>query len=336
MNRPIMEYHPVFGYRYIPGLKARLTGDGGPYLVQVNQAGFRCHHEFTRTRTPGRFRILLFGDSYTAGEGVSDRNRYSDLLETLVPGVEVFNFALSGSGTDQQYLVFRELARDIEHDLVVAAVMVENIRRIVARYRENVVPETGEHVLRPKPYFTLRPDGGLELHHVPVPRETIPLASLPAGQMGAVDRGGRFRELRDWIRRMGLTDTVQKLTRYQALPAYGRASSPDWRLMKAILTQWASECTAPMIVMPVPLPVYVEQTSSPRHYRRRFQELAALPNVTVHDPLPDLWRVPRAERRALRFPHDVHPTAAAHRILAESLAGAVRPFLATSAASRSA
>ncbi|MBW3572780.1 MAG: SGNH/GDSL hydrolase family protein [Gemmatimonadetes bacterium] len=326
MSRQLFQYHPTFAYQYVPGLKARLEGDGGPYLLRVNQAGFRCAHEFTPTKSPDRFRVLLFGDSYTAGDGVSDRDRYGDLLEGLLPGVEVFNFALSGTGTDQQYLIFREAARGIEHDLVVVGVMVENIRRIVARYREYLSSTTGERLLHAKPYFTLE-GGELRLHNVPVPEKPVRLDELPPEERPYVDLGGRFRRLRDWVRRMGWTDTLQRLTRYQALPAYNRAGSPDWLLMKAILTRWASEATAPVMIMPIPLPAYVEETSSPRRYQKRFRELAALPNVTVHDPLPHLRRVPRAERRALRFPNDVHPTAAAHRVLAQSLAEAVQPFV---------
>lgn len=46
--------------------------------------------------------------------------------------------------------------------------------------------------------------------------------------------------------------------------------------------------------------------------------------MTVHDPLPDLLKYQRDERRAFRFAQDSHPTPNGHRALAESLAGAVR------------
>ena len=42
------------------------------------------------------------GDSFTAADGVSNRQRYSDLLEARLPGIEVYNFGLPGTGTDQQ------------------------------------------------------------------------------------------------------------------------------------------------------------------------------------------------------------------------------------------
>ena len=98
--------------------------ESGGYLVRVNDQGFRSEHEFVREKTPGTRRVLLFGDSFTAGDGVRNRDRYGDVLEELIPGLEVYNFGLPGSGTDQQYLIFREWADRFEHDLVIVAVLV--------------------------------------------------------------------------------------------------------------------------------------------------------------------------------------------------------------------
>ena len=44
--RQLYEYHPVVGYRYIPGLKARIPHEGGGYLMQVNEQGFRADRPF--------------------------------------------------------------------------------------------------------------------------------------------------------------------------------------------------------------------------------------------------------------------------------------------------
>jgi hypothetical protein len=327
MNRSLFEYHPVFGYRFIPSLRVRVPHEGGGYLVRVNASGFRCEHEFAPQKAPDTFRVLLFGDSYTAGDGVSARDRYGDVVEKLLPGVEVFNFGLPGSGTDQQYLIYRELAGGIEHDLVVIAAQVENIRRVAARFRVYEGPGGKEMVLA-KPYFSLDGAGALRLHHVPVPREPLRPEDLPADEAQHVDRGGGMVLLRQVVHRLGLTELAQAVTRYQPLPAYDRADHPDWRLMRAILSRWAGEAHAPVVVMPVPIYQYVEETASAAAYQERFRELGAELGVAVHDPLPDFHRVPKSERRQFRFERDVHPTAAGHRVLAESLARGLGPFLA--------
>lgn len=332
MQRQVYEYHPVFGYRFIPGLKARIEHEAGGYLMRINQAGFRCEREVQAARTPGRSRVLLFGDSFSAGDGVSNKQRYGDLLEELVPNVEVFNFALSGSGTDQQYLIHREHAPGIEHDLVVIAVLVENIRRVAARYRQYATLD-GQELVLAKPYFELGADGELTLRHVPVPKEPVPEASL-GEERDEVDRGGRFEWLRSTVNRLGPTvkDLAQRVSRYQPLPHYDSPDHDDWRLLRAILSRWIAECRATVVLFPLPVYQYVEDSASPDGYRARFEELARDTGATLHDPLPDLRSFPLAERRSFRFEVDCHPTPKAHRILAESLAPTVRALLAKSEA----
>ena len=317
-----MAYHPQIGYRFIPGLQTRELHEGGGFLLRTNSAGYRCRHEFETKKKPGTFRVLLFGDSYTAGMGVNDQARYSEQLETLRPDVEVFNFGLPGSGTDMQYMSWREDAQEIEHDLVVISVMVENILRIVQTHRPYLTLE-GDEFLFAKPYFELSEDDSISLRHVPVPKEALPT------EESLSDPYGRYFALRKLVNRFGprVKDQVQRLSRFQPLPAYNRSDGPGWRLMKAILTQWTGELSKPVIIMPIPLYHYVEKTASAKAYQARFQELTGLPHVTIHDPLPDFHRFDSKKRRAFRFERDCHLTSSAHRVLAESLSNAIEPHL---------
>src|SRR2546426_12153001 len=103
MLRQVFEYHPVIAYRFIPGLRARVPHEGGGYLVRVNDSGFRCNHSFVADKEPKVRRILLFGDSFTAGDGVSNEKRYGVLVEKKFANLEIYNFAMTGTGTDQHY-----------------------------------------------------------------------------------------------------------------------------------------------------------------------------------------------------------------------------------------
>jgi len=115
--------HPVYGYGFVPNLKARVPGDDGSYLVRTNALGFRSNFEFELRKPPGTFRIMLFGDSFSAADGVRNEDRYFDLLGSLLLGDETLNFAMPGTGTDQQYVIFREKTARFEYDLVVVAVL---------------------------------------------------------------------------------------------------------------------------------------------------------------------------------------------------------------------
>jgi hypothetical protein len=332
MTRQLFQYDPTIGYRFVPGLKARVLHECGGYLLRTNEAGFRCGHRFEPRKAEGARRVLLFGDSYTAGDGVSDKHRYAEVLERLLPGLEVYNFGLSGSGTDQQYLIWREVGRRFEHDVVVIAVLVENIRRVAARYRPYSTRE-GKRLVLAKPYFELA-DGALELRHVPVPRDPLPEGTLEGEEFEHVDRGGRYPRLRAAVNRLapGLKDRLQSLVRFQPVPAFDRGDHPHWLLMKAILERWAAEIEKPALICPIPLYQHVEETASARGYQARFAELALPPHVRVHDPLPDFHAAPLEERRGYRFTVDCHLTPPAHEVLARSLARAVAPLLEPGAA----
>ena len=238
MQRSLFEYHPVLGYRFIPGLKTRVPHEGGGYLVQVNGSGFRCRHEVTREKPQGTRRILLFGDSHTAGDGVSNGKRFGDVLETLLPGsVQVLNFGLPGTGTDQQYLVWREFAAGIEHDLLLLVVQVENIQRVAAHYRY-YSDEQGRRVLYAKPYFELA-EGQLALRQVPPPPAPIDPAELPGLDGSTVDKVARYPTLSrlvrsltraEWAKKLlvssGIKDRLQGAVRYQPVPHYSSPRNP--------------------------------------------------------------------------------------------------------------
>jgi hypothetical protein len=295
--------------------------------MRTNSAGFRSEREFVNEKPEGVFRILLFGDSFTAGDGVSNKYRYSDVLENSIAAIEIFNFALPGTGTDQHYLVWREIAKEYEHDLVVIAVQVENIRRVAARFRTST-NSRGKEVVFAKPYFELN-DGKLCLKGVPVDKRELSQNDLPESERGFVDQGGRMPVLRKLVNKLGgpVKEAAQRITGYQPLPEYDDAQNPEWKLLSTILETWTSEFSTPAIVMPIPLYHYVEETASPAACRERFSELAERVRAIVHDPLDDYYQVEKSERRGFRFENDIHPTPAHHELLARSLSRAVTPFL---------
>jgi carbamoyltransferase len=306
-------------------MRARVPHEGGGYLLAVNQDGFRCRHEFSARRAPGVRRVLLFGDSFTAGIGVSDDVRFGDRLESLIERLEVYNFGLPGTGCDQQYLSYLEFAEGLERDLVTIAVLVENIRRVVAHYRV-AYTENGVTRCVGKPYFELT-GGELVLRNSPPPSELIAEEDLPVAEQASVDRGGRFPQLRGLINQLGMRDLAQRVTHYQPVPEYEDPEHPAWQVMRAILIRWITSIPGTVLLVPLPLYQHVEEICDARAYQARFREVAAAAGCVLHDPLPDLLAYSSAERRGFRFGQDWHPTTAGHAALAGSLAPIVRRLL---------
>lgn len=336
--RQIYEYHRVVGFRFVPGISSRVQHESGGYLVKTNSTGFRCAHEFTPGPAPGKKRILLFGDSFTAGEGVSNGYRYGDFLETMVPNSEVYNFGLPATGPDQHYLIYREFAREIAHDLLVIAVFVENIRRVASRYRY-FLNDAGQTVLYAKPYYTIE-DGELTLHGVPPAKQPIDEASLPSDARGAIAKTARFPKVKKALSALtrnphvrallldsGLKERMQRWSGYQPIPEYKNERGAAWQTMRAILVEWIRNHPKPVLVVPIPMYQYVAGLSDPSYYQARLREASLAGGGRFFDPLPDLIRPTKDVRRGFYFVHDNHLTREGHEALARSLAPAIQDAL---------
>jgi len=347
MARNLFEYHPVIGYRFIPGLHVRVRHEGGGYLVQCNHAGLRCRHEVTMVKPANTVRIVVVGDSYTAGDGVSNAFRWTDVLEQRLlaamggSGVQVLNFGLPGSGTDQQLLALRELGGELEHDILVLAPMVENILRNLDSHRLATSAFSGALVERPKPYFTLDA-GKLVLHHVPVPKDTRePTAerAKAANDAPSQDRSesGPAGLVRGILRKVtakvdekvpgfrAFTQRVRGVTHPQE---YDDAQDPGWLLMRAILTDFIADARKDpkrkIILAPWPTFGHIDGGIDPKPYMARFAELAAATQdargeIDLIDALGRFHDEPRQVRDRCRFAVDEHPTRLGHSVFADAL-----------------
>lgn len=343
--RKTIEHHPVIGHLFVPRVKARIPHEGGGYIIATNQAGFRCAHEFVRHKPAHVRRVLLFGDSFTAGDGVSNGYRFGDHLEKAIDGLQVYNFGIPGTGTDQHYLAYREYARDIEHDLLVIAIFVENIRRVASRYRWAYTPE-GDKRLFPKPYYTL--DGGvLRLGGVPVRRGALPEDEVARVDLEHIAKFERFPRLKQAWRRLRqhprvghlleeyrVKERFQRLTGYQPLPEWDDPDHPAVRTTLAIVENWVREDGGPALIVPIPLHHHVIGFARP-NYREVLQASAARCHAEFWDPLPDLLRYDAKVREdVLHFREDGHLTKRGHEVLAKHLAPVVQRILARNQVTR--
>lgn len=317
MNRQIFQYHPIIGYTFIPNHKARILHENGGYLLRTNNVGFRSDFDFHSEKLQ-KTRFVVMGDSYTAGDGVSNKQRYTDQLIKMLPQAEFYNFALSGTGTDQQYLIYSEFVQNIEFDVLIIAILVENIRRVNARFRY-YRDDNNKLVCYSKPYFELH-NNLLVLKGTPVNPEQLDTSVMKQNEKKFLERGGRLAYARKIVKHFNLQNFVQRITRYQPLPEYNNRKSKEWILMKSILKEWISKAGANrVILMPLPLYLHVEESASSSAYQKRFSELAYETNVLLYDPLPDLLTYSSVERREFRFASDPHPTPQGHQSIAKGL-----------------
>jgi len=296
-RRQVFEYHPLVGWWHLPNLYARVPLGQTYHRLITNSAGMRSEREYPKSRPTGRKRVVFLGDSYTAGDGVSNGDRFTDLLEQRFPHLDALNFGLNGSGTDQQLLIYEAMAADYEADAYVLCICIENIARNLYDCFPSYDWREQQVAYRPKPYFKLE-DGELTLSNSPVPRERRLAESLD-----------------DW--RYGFPYIPGDPDPYAI---YNSPDSEHWRIMKAILHRFlAAVKGAPVFLVPMPMYNHYLGEHAP-NYMHRFLELEnAADGVRVVDLLPAMQSVPLERRQGFRFPDDPHYTAAAHSLVADSL-----------------
>jgi hypothetical protein len=126
-----------------------------PYTI--NHAGYRDRVR-SGPRSPGRTRVLLYGDSQVFGWGVPEGLRFSSLLEAADPRLDIWNMAVPAYGLDQQLIAYEAAGGGIDTDVVVFFVSPSTLAR----------SKIGYIFAKYKPRFVLDSAGALAL--IPVPR----------------------------------------------------------------------------------------------------------------------------------------------------------------------
>ena len=129
-----------------------------------NSAGMRATREYELSPPESGPRLAAFGDSFTHCDDVENAECWTTQLEAEVPGTEVLNFGVSGYAPDQAWLRYQQEGRAYRPCAVLIGYMVENVHRVVNRFRPFYQPDTG--ITLGKPRYLLQGDG-LELLPLP-------------------------------------------------------------------------------------------------------------------------------------------------------------------------
>jgi len=168
-GNPFWTHDPDLGWFHTPGLRGTFSRSEFSHRVSINAMGFRDRERPTSPRTgggegrsgegaAGPYRIAVLGDSFAWGHGVEDEQVFTRLLEAALPGVEVWNVAVSAYSTDQELLLLRRFGGQVRPHLVLVMVSRND-------FGGNLSDAYSGY---PKPRFVER-DGDLALVNVPVP-----------------------------------------------------------------------------------------------------------------------------------------------------------------------
>lgn len=323
--KPYVQHHSRVGYSYIPNTKMILPQPGGgSYHICINSQGIRSDKEYSTRKRDGIYRILVFGDSFAAGQYVNNQDRFSEILERRNPGLEVINLGLEGTGTDQQLLIFEERCKTFEFDMVLLFPFLQNIKRNVVDYRESIDPLTRKRVLIPKPRFELI-NGELILRNVPISqdRKIIPDEDSRDQSMKTDTpnswKGKCKSSLNRIIERLGIKSAIYSLIPWEPFPEYAHPQTKEWLLMEAIIRDFKKIAREKyLVVVPLFYASYIRYRMA-RNYWTRFSSLSDSDKLTVLDALPYFKRLGTDGVKCFFEPFDCHFSPHGHLVLANFL-----------------
>jgi hypothetical protein len=136
-------YSETYGWELRKGFRGIDFGT----MASVNHQGYRGR-EHSRTRTPGRTRVVMVGDSIGYGAGVEDGETFSALLDSAERQLEVVNLSVGGYGTDQELIALEERGLSYAPEVVVLNFC------LFSDFVDNSLPSALFDARQPKPYFT--------------------------------------------------------------------------------------------------------------------------------------------------------------------------------------
>jgi lysophospholipase L1-like esterase len=129
---------PLLGHEHAPNRQARLMGVD----FRTNSKGLR-DREFSYDRTPGKRRILMLGDSLTAGWGVPLEDTFAKRLERLYTTIgidtEVINTGVGNYNTIQEVQYFLTEGYKYKPDVVILNFFVNDAESLIPERFPSVV-----------------------------------------------------------------------------------------------------------------------------------------------------------------------------------------------------
>lgn len=146
----MMVFDDTLGWRHATNVKRLFRNElGEEFDVVLDEFGHRGSGH-AKQPTPGKYRILAVGDSFTEGVQVGESDVFTAQIERTDPRLEVINAGVGGYGTVQEYLYLRSEGIQFRPDLVLLIFFENDLSDNVFTYYAG---------FGPRPYASSTADG---------------------------------------------------------------------------------------------------------------------------------------------------------------------------------
>ena len=121
-NKKRTQFHKVYGWHEIPNSKYFEVRNKKPKIHSYNHLGFRGSLE-----NPEKLPVVMvLGDSMVRGTIADDLDTMPEVMNRFTDDFKFLNFGMGGTGTINQYLIFRENYKEFNPSVVVLFISNSN------------------------------------------------------------------------------------------------------------------------------------------------------------------------------------------------------------------
>jgi len=318
-HRSLFRHHKQWGYAFRDKLAVRvLPVDAAwpSYVLNSNKDGFRNDADIEDFREKKTEKYIFLGCSFTAGDGVPNAARFSNIIGSHLKKANSYNAAMPGSGNDQHLQYAEFVGEKLTPDVLVLSPFSGCASRNLLQSRPVNDPLYNTIIERYKPYYTLS-GGSLNLHNVPVPNQSIeqrtdsdlPSSNNPRRADIIPDKSFGFKIKRQVDQDRGGVDSEI----YEGVHSYG------YDLLTALLRRTLKVSRAKRVIL-MPLPSSTDMLCVREPYFVKFyRDFSKKVGVEFVD-IFSVFRSMRAERLKTAFlPIDGHYSEFGHELVASEL-----------------
>ena len=118
--------------KYSPDLGWTIKKNGTSPLFQANAQGLRGDRDYSLKPPPNIVRIATFGDSFTHGDEVKNKQTWQEKLNSIDQNLEILNFGVNGYGLDQSFLRYQKDGVKFNSHIVLIGFLSE---KYIAKYQ---------------------------------------------------------------------------------------------------------------------------------------------------------------------------------------------------------
>ena len=342
-----LQLHDTYGISFTPNAEGWNTSLRGEYscYITINSKGLRGR-EYPYQKETGTFRILVLGDSFTAGLQVEDDQLFTTLLEKRLNdsrSTEVINAGVVGYGTANELAYFVNEGHKYQPDLVLlifftgndiqdnispAHYKLEAGKLVPIEFVYNPAVGTPPWAQKGTPFRTVR---NYLYTHSRLYSVAIELLAYTVIQ--------RSPELSSWLQRLGFVEAARPVINAGNIYSFLQPSQEAWEMTEALISALNEQVKAyqselAVVILPdetevdvkkwqnlfATYPDLFEQTNQAYKPTDQLAQLLEEKGISYLNLRTRFEADQQAHQRSIYFQYDGHWKPTGHALTAEALA----------------